>query len=441
MTCGDTMPTLHGRLAMTEAARSLKQAVRLFTARLFGREGARPPRPASSVIPVLDVDPYSEDILSDPRPYYERLRAAGPFVRLERYGILACGRYKEVQEVFSDWQRFVSSRGVGLSDFKIEKPWRPPSIILEVDPPAHTRTRAVMARAMSPKAVAQLKESFRQEAEALIDRLIKRSEFDAVKDLAEAFPLRVFPDAVGIAADGREMLLAYGSMVFNALGPDNEIRRKAFAEAPQIMSWIAERCDRKAIASDGFAATIYAAADKGEITHDEAGLLVRSLLSAGVDTTVTGLGSAVFCLAKNPDQYVLLRADPQLARQTFEEVLRFISPVHSFCRTANQDTTVSGVAIAEGTKILCVLGSANLDPEKWPNPEMFDIHRRPTGHVAFGTGVHGCVGQSVARQEAEAVLGAIAEKVEAIELTGAPVWRPNNAIHGFETLPVRFIPR
>lgn len=426
---------------MTEATRSFKETMSSFAARLLGREDSRRQRSASSAIPVLDVDPYSEDILSNPEPYYGRLRAAGPFVRVEKYGILACGRYKEVQEVFSDWQRFVSSRGVGLTDFKTEKPWRPPSIILEVDPPAHMRTRTVMARAMSPRAVAQLKDSFRQEAAALIDRLIEKREFDAVTDLAEAFPLRVFPDAVGIAADGRNTLLAYGSMVFNALGPDNEIRRKAFAEAPEIMSWIAEKCDRKAITSDGFAATIYAAADNGELTHEEAGLLVRSLLSAGVDTTVTGLGSAMFCLAKNPDQYALLRANPQLARQTFEEVLRFTSPVHSFCRTANQDTTVSGVEIAESTKILCVLGSANLDPEKWPNPDKFDINRRPSGHVAFGTGVHGCVGQSVARQETEAVLSAIAEKVEAIELAGIPVWRPNNAIHALETLPVRFIPR
>jgi cytochrome P450 len=415
--------------------------VRDFAASLSGTKPAGNTDLLAGRIPVLDDDPYDEAVLREPEPYYARLRAAGPFARIEAYGILACGRYKEVQEVFADWHRFVSSRGVGLSDFETEKPWRPPSIILEVDPPEHTRTRTVMARAMSPKAVAQLKDAFRREADALVDRLLDKGIFDAVKELAEVFPLRVFPDAVGIAGHGRETLLAYGSMVFNALGPDNAIRRQAFADAPSIMAWITEKCERKAITSDGFAASIYAAADSGELTEQEAGMLVRSLLSAGVDTTVAGLGSAMLCLAANPGQYALLRDSPRLARPAFEEVLRFTSPVHSFCRTANQDTEVSGVAITEGTKILCVLGSANLDSEKWPNADTFDIQRRPTGHVAFGTGIHGCVGQSVAREEAEAMLTAIAEKVDAIELAGEPVWRPNNSMRALESLPIRFVRR
>jgi 4-methoxybenzoate monooxygenase (O-demethylating) len=392
-------------------------------------------------IPVLTIDPFDEAVLRNPEPYYARLREAGPLVNVEKYGILACGRFKETREIFADWTRFVSSRGVGLSDFKVEKPWRPPSIILEADPPQHSRTRSVMTRATSPRAVARLKDRFSEEAESLIDRLLEKREFDAVKDLAEAFPLKVFPDAVGIASEGRENLLAYGNMVFNALGPDNPVRREAFANAPAIVAWIAQRCDRKAITSDGFAATIYAGADSGELTEQEAGLLVRSLLSAGVDTTVTGLGSAMFCFATNPDQYALLRDNPQLARPAFEEVLRFTSPVHSFCRTANRDTEVSGLPIPEGAKILCVLGSANLDPEKWPNAAKFDIERKPTGHLAFGTGIHGCVGQSVARQEAEAVLTAVARQVAAIELTAEPVWRPGNSIHALDRLPVRIAPR
>jgi cytochrome P450 len=298
-----------------------------------------------------------------------------------------------------------------------------------------------MTHALSPRVVVPLKEKFRDEAESLIDRLLEKHEFDAVRDLAEAFPLKVFPDAVGIADEGRDTLLAYGRMVFNALGPDNPVRRQAFAESPSIAAWIEQRCDRSAITSEGFAATIYAAADAGELTEQEAGLLVRSLLSAGVDTTVAGLGSAMFCFAANPDQYALLRDNPQLARQAVDEVLRFASPVHSFCRTANQNTEVSGIQIPEGAKILCVLGSANLDPEKWPNAGKFDIRRKPAKHLAFGTGIHGCVGQLIARQEAEAVLTAVATKVGAIELAGDPVWRPGNSIRALDRLPLRITRR
>jgi cytochrome P450 len=169
-------------------------------------------------------------------------------------------------------------------------------------------------------------------------------------------------------------------------------------------------------------------------------MLVRSLLSAGLDTTVTGIGNSIMCLGLNPPAYRQLRADPNLARAAFEETLRLTSPVHTFCRTANCDTEVSGVKIPRDAKILCVLGAANLDPERWPEPDKFDLNRRSTGgHLAFGAGIHACVGQLIARAELEAVLGTIAKKVDAIELTGRPVWRPGNSVHSLESLPVRFI--
>lgn len=418
---------------------SLGNSVKKIASLLTG--GGKPPQETqfSSQIPVMDIDPYDADLLVNMEPYFDKLRGAGPFVYIPKYNILVCGRYKEVQEVFSDWKRFVSSRGVGLEDFKKEKPWRPPSLILEVDPPDHTKTRSVMMRAMSPKAVSKLKDTFQKEADKLIDELVARGEFDAVKDLAEAFPLKVFPDAVGLESDGREKLLEYGAMVFNSVGPDNDVRKASFKNADAVIEYIASKCDRGAVSSEGFAATIYAAADAGEISEHEASMLVRSLLSAGVDTTVTGIGSALFCLAHNPDQYILLKDDPSLARQTFEEVLRYTYPVHSFFRTADLDTEVSGIPIPEGTKILCVLGSANRDEEKFPNADQFDIMRRPIGHVAFGTGIHGCVGQAVARMEAEVVLKAITQRVERIELTATPIWQPNNAIHTLASMPVRFV--
>ncbi len=385
-----------------------------------------------------DVDPFDPAILSDPIEYYAQLRAKGPFVYLSRYGMLACGRHQETQEVFADWQRFVSSRGVGLQDFQLAKPWRPPSLLLEADPPHHARPRQVAGRALSPKAVGALKESFELAASRLIDELLAAGTFDAIEDLAEAYPVRVFPAAVGLQQCDRQKLIDYGAMVFDGLGPDNEIRRRAMAKAPEVVPWIAEQCRREHLAPGGFGATLYAAADQGEVSEDEAGLLVRSLLSAGIDTTIAGLGNAVWCLATNPDQYARLKADPSLARQAFEEVLRYTSPVHSFCRTAAVDTTVSGIRIEAGTKILCVLGAANLDEARWPEAARFDIGRKPVGHLALGVGIHGCVGQSVARAEAAAVLTAIAANVDGIELAGDPVWRPSNTVHALDRLPVTF---
>ena len=389
-------------------------------------------------VPAWDVDPYDPEILANPTDYYAELRAKGPFVYLTRYAMLATGRYPETREVFSDHERFVSSRGVGLQDFSLEEPWRPASIVLEVDPPAHTRTRTVLGRALAPKAIRALKDDFQQAADKLVDELLETGTFEAVVDLAEAFPTSVFPGAVGLTNPDPRRLVDYGAMVFNAVGPDNELRRNAMAMGPDIVPWITENCQRENLTDDGFGAFIYAAADDGEITHDEAGMLVRSLLSAGVDTTVTGIGSAIWCLANNPAEFERLKADPKLARPAFEETLRLTSPVHSFCRTANLDSDVSGVKIATGTKILCVLGSANLDDQEWPEPDRFDISRMPGGHLALGTGVHACVGQVLARAELEAVLTAVANKVDGIELAGEAVWRPNNAIHALDRLPVTF---
>lgn len=391
-------------------------------------------------VPVWDVDPYDEAILADPVAYYAELRAQGPFAYIPKYAVLACGRYDETKEVFSDHTRFVSSRGVGLNDFRHGKPWRPPSRILEVDPPEHTRTRKVMSRALSPKVVAGLRDDFRAAAETIVDRLLELGEFEAVADLAEAFPVAVFPRAVGMKDVHARHLVDYGAMVFNGLGPDNPIRRAAMAQAPDIVPWITAACQRDRLRDEGLGAIIYAAADTGEISHDDAAMLVRSFLSAGVDTTVTGIGSALWCLARNPEAFAALRADPALARPCFEEVLRYTSPVHTFARTADCDTEVAGVRIVEGTKIICVLGAANLDPAKWDDPEQFRIDRRPLGHLAFGVGIHGCVGQNIARAELEVLLSVIAEKVAAIEFAGEAVWRPNNAIHALDRMPLRFRP-
>ncbi|ACM40262.1 MULTISPECIES: cytochrome P450 [Rhizobium/Agrobacterium group] len=401
-------------------------------------EGHRVFEPAEG-IPVWDIDPYDEAVLADPNAYYAELRAKGPLVYIPKYSILASGRYEETKEIFSDHARFVSSRGVGLNDFRYGTPWRPPSIILEVDPPEHARTRKVMARALSPKAISKFKEDFRVKAVEIVDALLEKRRFEAVVELAEAFPTAVFPEALGMVDHDPRPLVDYGAMVFNSMGPDNALRRKAGAMIPEIVPWIMSACARSRLRPDGMGAIIYEAADAGEITQEEAGLLIRSFLSAGVDTTVTGIGNALWCLASNPAEYERLKVDPSLARPCFEEVLRYTSPVHTFGRTAAVDTEIAGLKIAEGSKIICVLGAANLDPEKWEAPESFRIDRRPAGHMAFGAGIHGCVGQNIARLELETLLTVMAAKVDRIEFDGEVVWRPNNAIHALDRMPLEFI--
>jgi len=389
---------------------------------------------------VSSVDPFSHAFLENPYPHHEALREAGPVVWLEHYGIWAMARHQEVRDALTDWQTYCSGAGVGLSDFRKEPPWRPPSIILETDPPLHTKTRAVLTRILSPAAINVLRETFTREAEALVDRLLDMREFDGVADLAEAYPLKVFPDSVGIAEDGRENLLPYGSMVFNGFGPRNDLFDKAMANAGPVRDWIMSKCSRAALAPDGLGMQIFHAVDAGELTEAEAGMLVRSFLSAGVDTTVYGLGNALYCFAKFPLQWTTLRENPSLMRLAFEEVLRFEAPVQTFFRTTTGAVDVGGVHLGEGEKVLLFLAAANRDPRRWERPDEFDVKRRATGHMTFGTGIHGCVGQAVARLEAEAVFGALAKRVTSFELTAEPTRRLNNTLRGLDTLPLRLIP-
>src|SRR3954463_928629 len=395
---------------------------------------------APTGVPSLDVDPFSIEFFDDMHTIHQVLREAGPVVWLPKRGISGVARYAAGQGGLHATPAFCSGRGVGLSDFAKEKAWRPQSIILEADPPAHTRTRAVLNQVLSATATKPLRAHFTALAEAKVDELLSRGSFDAITDLAEAYPLSVFPDALGLQQEGREHLLPYASLVFNAFGPPNQLRQEAIERSAPHQAYVAEQCQRDNLAPGGFGACIHARADAGEITHEEAPLLVRSLLSAGLDTTVYGIGAAVYCLARFPEQLAKLRSDPTLARNAFEEAVRFESPVQTFFRTTTRDVDVSGFMVPEGEKVLMFLASANRDPRRWDDPERYDITRRTSGHVGFGSGIHMCVGQLVARLEGETFLAALARKVSAIEISGPLKRRYNNTLRGLDTLPITITP-
>ena len=392
---------------------------------------------ASSGVPVVGGDPYSTEHLADPYPFHEELREAGPVVWLERYGVWATGRHEHVRDVLTDWRTFMSGAGVGLIDLRVDA-WRPPSLLLEADPPDHTVVRSIIERVLSPRAVKVLRERFQARAETLVDGLVGAGGFDAMDELAREFPVEAFADEVGIPKEGRENLLPYGDMVFNGQGPRNGLFDASMENAAEVQEWITASCRREALAPGGFGAQIYEAADAGEISEEQAGMLVRSFLSAGLDTTVSALGNAVHLFATNPVQWEKLRADPSLARPAFEETIRFETPVQVFSRTATRDAEVGGVEIAKDDRVMVFFGAANRDPRRWENPDRFDVTRKASGHLAFGLGIHGCVGKPVARIEGEAVLGALARKVGRIELDGEPRRHLNNTVRSFESLPATF---
>ncbi|MFD5008260.1 cytochrome P450 [Streptomyces mutabilis] len=398
-----------------------------------------PESATAAVLPTSDADPFAPEHLLNPEPLHRALREAGPVVRLSRYDVHALARYEDVHAALVDWQNFQSGAGVGLAHFHHEKPWRQPSLLLEADPPHHDAPRRVLREILAPPALRRLRETWQTVAEDLVDTVLaeRGTEFDAFDALAAAFPLRVFPDAVGLGPDGRDNLLPYGNMAFNAFGPRNDLVAADADRVAELSGWVNAQCVREALDEDGFGARIWAAADRGEITHEQAPLVVRSLLTAGVDTTVHGLAATLHAFATHPDQWQRLRERPELARVAFDEAVRWQSPVQTFFRTATADVDIAGVRISEGTKILMFLGAANRDPDRWTDPDRFDLGRDPSGHVGFGMGIHQCVGQHVARLEAETLVTALARRVGHIELAGEPRRHLNNTLRSWASLPVR----
>jgi cytochrome P450 len=342
--------------------------------------------------------------------------------------------YAEVEPALKDWRTYISGEGVGLAGMN---PALPKPLTLQIDPPDHDKGRRVLGRTLSPGVARRLRETFQKEAEIKVSELLERGTFDAMADLAEAYPMKVFPDAIGIRPDGREKLLAWSTFVFNSFGPENEILIASREAGLAAQAWIMECCVRSALRPDSLGMMIYEAADAGEITEHEALHLVRPFLTAGVDTTINGIGNALLALATHPEQFQKLREKPELARNAFEEGLRYDSPVQTFFRTTSRDVEIGGGVIPAHQKVLLFMASANRDPARWADADSFNIERPATGHVGFGAGIHACVGQMIARLEGELILAELARRVKTIELTGEPERLLNNSLRGLKRMPVR----
>jgi len=386
-----------------------------------------------------DLDPFAPEFRADPFTAYAQLRELGaPLVWLPQYSIWVVSRYEPVRAVLGDWKRFSNAGGGGIANYFLEKPWRRPSLILEVDPPEHQRTRKVLMQALAPERLQQLRSVFETQADAIIDEALERGTLDAIPDLVQRFPLTVFPDAVGMKREDRSNMLLYGAMVFGGFGPVVPWYENLMQQAEEVSGWIMERCKRENLTPDGIGAAIYAQADAGVIDRGEAALLVRSLLSAGVDTTIDSIGLCLRCLADHPDQWELLQSDPGMARAAFEEATRYDSSSQSVFRTTLEDFEFDAVPLQKHQKVLVLIGAAGRDPAKWTEPDKFDITRRVTAsQIGYGAGIHSCVAQMMARLEAEVFFRALALKVGHIELAGTPQLRLQPGLRGLSSLPVR----
>lgn len=387
--------------------------------------------------PVFDIDPFATEYLANPYRFQEELRAAGPIVYVPRHEMYATGRYAEVQSSFSDWKNFSSAAGTGLGHVQKGLALRTPGPIVEVDPPDHTKMRSTLNRILSPAVIRRWREEFEAEAERMVAELIGHGTFDAVSDLVEPFILKVLPDAMGLDEEGRDNLLPIGDLTGNALGPRNALFLDSEQRVAPLLPWFGARFERKAMLPGGFGEQIWAASDTGEIEADKVMPLIRTFLRGGTDTGISGISSTLWLLATNQDQWAALKAEPKLARQAFDEALRLETPAQSLFRTTKGSFEFAGYMLQNDVKVMCCLAAANRDPDKWPNASVYDIKRSTMGHLAFGTGIHVCIGQMVARLECEAILAALIRHTDVLEMNGAARHKLSNTARRLASLPVR----
>jgi len=385
-------------------------------------------------LPVTNIDLFSAESVRNARSVDDAIREAAPVVWLERESIAMLGRYDSVSKGLVDWKAFSST----------SRPWHDPKsvrpeILLTDDPPRHTQVRAVIGRALSPRAMKQMEESFGREAELLVDELLDRAgeEIDAVGEITARYVHKVLPDLMGLPVQGREKMTPFGNAVWATMGPMNALFHAAMAEAGDSFEWVDMACSRESIRPDSLGGEMYAAADRGEISEQDAKLLTLTILSAGSDTTVITMGNALNAFARFPDQYAILRAEPALLRNAFDETLRRDSPSRMAGRIARQDVRIEDYVIPEGTRCGLMFAAANRDPRKWEDPDRFDVRRDVRGHLGWGSGIHMCVGKTLAQMEADALLGEIVRRVAHIEPAGQPEPWMTTIGHGPIHVPVR----
>lgn len=399
-------------------------------------------------MPALDVDPFTDDVLADPSDFFGQLRAAGPVVQLQQsegLDIVGVGRDKDVRAIFEDHHNFLNSRGGGILDLAKDEPFREPGVLQETDPPYHDGVRKVMSDIISPRNLRTMRTMFQQAADELMDKLLDLREFDAQTDLSEAYPLRVIPDSImGVRPGGRENLLRYSVFLFESMGPKTPRAKRVLEAVDNVqgaIQWVTESTQRANVAPGSFGAMVWEAADRGDIDDREAGLMVRSLVGAGVDTTIYALGQTVNLLATNADQWARLHEQPRLGKFAFDEGLRWGSPVRQIWRTPARDLEFEGAQLRETQKVMLVMGAANRDPQRWGDTaDDFDIARDSGGHLSLGRGIHQCVGAPIARLEADVLLSTLAKRVKTIEPTSEPVPYLNNSLRGWTSIPVRITP-
>lgn len=399
--------------------------------------------PAEDALLRLFSDPSSA---RDPYPLYSQLRENAPLHRAGFLPVWVMSGYPEVDQAFRTvafGKRDELTRGFGhdLDDDQTYAFMSKHSIVRQ-NPPDHTRLKGLISREFTSRRVQNMRPAIEATTEQLLDRIGDEqdpAEFDLMRALAFPVPVRVLGDLLGIPepdqAQFRDLTISITKLIDPSATPDEVQRGKSDCLVMEryFLDLISER--RRRPTDDLTTALIHVRDGEDRITEDELLATIMVLFFGGVETTTNVLGSMILTLLQHPDQLAAVRADRTLVPGVVEETLRFHSPTQTTARTVLEPAQVNGIALAEGDVVLTMLGAANRDPRRYPDPDRFDITRRDTHHVAFAAGLHYCIGAALAKLEADVALNAVLDRFPDLALLDAePDWRPNVTMRGLDTL-------
>ena len=374
----------------------------------------------------------------NPYPVFALLRRFAPVLRIPRYDIWVLSTYDDVKTALTDSASF-SSRAAPPGGEPLD--W-----LIFLDPPQHSKLRAIIARTFTPRSIAELEPRIRELSAELLDAACRKDSVDLVADYAAPLPMLVIAEMLGIPTSDRprfiewtNSMLGLGDAVAGGARAQRATARfrAATAEMKPYLSDLLEQ-RRQSPRDDLLSRLVTAEVDGEKLSEAERLAFFQLLLFAGSETTTNLISNMVLCWIDYPDQLALLKRSPDLLPQAIEEVIRHRSPVHVVFRQTVRDVVIRGRRIPAGKLVLPLVGSANRDSAKFARAHEFDIVRQPAGHVGFGHGIHFCIGAALARLEARVAIGDLLARFDRIRVPDGESWTPRAGlnVHGPSRLPV-----
>jgi len=392
-------------------------------------------------------DPFLLEFNADPYPFYHRLREADP-VHQSPLGFWVLTRYDDCVMVLRD-PRFGRAGFEGLLESvygNTVEQGRLPTSMLFRDPPDHTRLRGLVSRAFTPRVVEALRPRIQQIVDGLLDRVQSAGRMEVISDLAYPLPVIVISEMLGVPEEDRERIKQWSADIARSLDAiglptDPEIvdrgRTGRHAIGDYFRSLIPER--KKRPRGDLLSLLIEAEEQGDKLSEGELLATCVLLYIAGHETTVNLIGNGLLALLRHPKELERLRDAPSLIQSAVEELLRYDGPVQRTARITNADVELAEHKIPKGSMVVPVIGAANRDPAHFPDPDRLDVSRPDNRHIAFGFGIHFCLGAPLARLEGQITLGTLLHRLPRLALsTERPEWRESQVLRGLKALPVSF---